>query len=236
AQIQDDQVYIISATRTPIGKFLGGLSSLSATDLGGIAVREAVRRAGVPGEQVDEVIMGNVLQAGVGQAPARQAAIKGGVPDTVPALTVNMVCGSGLRAVMLASDQIRSGQAQLVVAGGMESMSNAPFLLPQARTGLRLGNGKLVDAMVNDGLWCSFENWHMGSAAEHIAREFKISRQAQDEYAVGSQRKAVAAIDAGKFKDEIVAVEIPQRKGDPIKVDTDEGPRRDTSMEALAKL
>lgn len=236
AQIQDDQVYIISATRTPIGKFLGGLSSLSATDLGGIAVREAVRRAGVPGEQVDEVMMGNVLQAGVGQAPARQAAIKGGVPDTVPALTVNMVCGSGLRAVMLASDQIRSGQAQLLVAGGMESMSNAPFLLPQARTGLRLGNGKLIDAMVNDGLWCSFENWHMGSAAEHIAREFKISRQAQDEYSVGSQRKAVAAIDAGKFKDEIVAVEIPQRRGDPIKVDTDEGPRRDTSMEALAKL
>jgi acetyl-CoA C-acetyltransferase len=236
AQIQDDQVYIISATRTPIGKFLGGLSSLSATDLGGIAVREAVRRAGVPGEQVDEVMMGNVLQAGVGQAPARQAAIKGGVPDTEPALTVNMVCGSGLRAVMLASDQIRSGQAQLLVAGGMESMSNAPFLLPQARTGLRLGNGKLIDAMVNDGLWCSFENWHMGSAAEHIAREFKISRQAQDEYSVGSQRKAVAAIDAGKFKDEIVTVEIPQRKGDPLKVDTDEGPRRDSTMEALAKL
>ena len=236
AQIQDDQVYIISATRTPIGKFLGGLSSLSATDLGGIAVREAVRRAGVPGEQVDEVMMGNVLQAGVGQAPARQAAIKGGVPDTVPALTVNMVCGSGLRAVMLASDQIRSGQAQLLVAGGMESMSNAPFLLPQARTGLRLGNGKLIDAMVNDGLWCSFENWHRGSAAEHIAREFKISRQAQDEYSVGSQRKAVAAIDAGKFKDEIVTVEIPQRKGDPLKVDTDEGPRRDSTMEALAKL
>lgn len=236
AQIQDDQVYIISATRTPIGKFLGGLSTLSATDLGGIAVREAVRRAGVPGEQVDEVLMGNVLQAGVGQAPARQAAIKGGVPDSVPAMTVNMVCGSGLRAVMLASDQIRSGQAELLVAGGMESMSNAPFLLPQARTGLRLGNGKLIDAMVHDGLWCSFENWHMGSAAEHIAREYKISRQAQDEFAVGSQRKAVAAMEAGKFKDEIVAVEIPQRKGDPIKVDTDEGPRPDSTMEALAKL
>ncbi|MCA9728394.1 MAG: acetyl-CoA C-acetyltransferase, partial [Candidatus Eisenbacteria bacterium] len=236
AQIQDDQVYIISATRTPVGKFLGGLSSLSATDLGGIAVKEAVRRAGVPGEQVDEVLMGNVLQAGVGQAPARQAAIKGGLPDATPAMTVNMVCGSGLRAVMIAASEIRAGEAKLIVAGGMESMSNAPFLLPQARTGLRLGNGKIIDAMVHDGLWCSFQDWHMGSAAEHIAREFKVSRQAQDEFAMGSQQKAVAAMDAGKFKGEIVAVEIPQRKGDPLKMDTDEGPRRDTTLEALAGL
>jgi acetyl-CoA C-acetyltransferase len=151
-------------------------------------------------------------------------------------MTVNMVCGSGLRAVMLGASEIRAGEAQLVVAGGMESMSNAPFLLPQARTGLRLGNGKLIDSMVHDGLWCSFEDWHMGSAAEHIAREFKISRQAQDEFAAGSQQKAVAAIEAGKFKDEIIAVEIPQRKGDSIKVDTDEGPRRDTTMEGLAAL
>lgn len=229
-------VVILSAVRTPIGKFMGGLASFGATDLGGLVVKEAVARAGVPGDQVDEVFMGNVLQAGVGQAPARQAALKGGLPDKTPAMTVNMVCGSGLRSVMIGSSEIRAGEADLLVTGGMESMSNAPFLLPEARSGYRLGNGKLVDEMVHDGLWCSFKNWHMGNAAEHIARKFGVSRQAQDEYALGSQQKAVAAIKGGKFKAEITTVSVPQRKGDPLVVDTDEGPRADTSLEALAKL
>lgn len=236
AQIQDREAYIVSAARTPVGKFLGGLASLTAPELGAIAIREAVRRAKVPVEQIDEVLMGNVLQAGVGQAPARQAALKGGIPDKTPAMTVNMVCGSGLRAVMVASSEIRSGAGDLIVAGGMESMSNAPFLLPQARTGYRLGNGKIIDSMVHDGLWCPFQDWHMGSAAEHIAREFKVSRAAQDEFALESHQKALAAIDAGKFRAEIVPVEIAQRKGDPIRIDTDESPRRDTSLESLAAL
>lgn len=236
AAINDNDVYILSAVRTPVGKFLGGLSSLSATDLGGKVVAEAVRRAGVSGEDVSEVFMGNVLQAGVGQAPARQATLKGGLPDVTPAMTINMVCGSGLRAVMLGASEIQAGQSDVVVAGGMESMSNAPFLLPQARRGYRLGNGDIIDSMVHDGLWCSFENWHMGSAAEHIAEEFKISREAQDEFALGSQEKAVAAIDAGRFKDEILSIEVPQRRKDPIVVDTDEGPRRGSTLEALAGL
>ena len=236
ATIQDNDVYIVSAVRTPIGKFLGSLAGFSATDLGGFAVKAALERAKVPGKEVDEVFMGNVLQAGVGQAPARQAAIKGGVPDDVPAMTVNMVCGSGLRAVMLAASEITAGQSELLVAGGMESMSNSPFLLPQARTGLRLGNGQVIDSMVHDGLWCAFENWHMGSAAEHIAREFKITRQMQDEYAAESQNKAVAAIEGGKFKKEIAPVQIPQRKGDPIMFDTDESPRKGTTVESLAGL
>lgn len=232
----DRDVVILSATRTPTGKFLGGLSSFKATDLGGMVIKEAVSRAGIPADQVDEVFMGNVLQAGVGQAPARQAAIKGGIPDDKAAMTVNMVCGSGLRSVMLGASEIRAGEAELIVAGGMESMSNAPFLLPQARTGYRLGNGKLVDCMVNDGLWCAFQDWHMGSAAELIARKYEVSREAQDEYAVGSHAKAIAAIDAGKFKGEILPVEVPQRKGDPVLVDTDEGPRRGTTIEGLSKL
>jgi acetyl-CoA C-acetyltransferase len=230
------EAYIISAVRTPVGKFQGGLSSLSATDLGGLVVREAVRRAGIPAESVEEVLMGNVLQAGEGQAPARQAALKGGLAETVAAVTVNMVCGSGLRAVMDAASDIAAGQGDIFVAGGMESMTNAPYLLPQARSGYRLGNGQLVDSMVNDGLWCSFKNWHMGSAAELIARKFNVSREAQDEFAVNSHRKAVAAIDGGKFKPEILAVKIPQKKGDPLVVDTDESPRRDTTLESLSKL
>lgn len=236
AEIQDRDVYIVSAVRTPIGKFLGGLAGFSATELGGIAVRAALARSGAPTSAVDEVFMGNVLQAGVGQAPARQAAIKGGIPDEVPAMTVNMVCGSGLRAVMLAASEIRAGESQLVVAGGMESMSNAPFLIPQARTGLRLGNGQIVDSMVHDGLWCAFENWHMGSAAEHLGREFRITREMQDVYAAESQTKAVAAMEGGKFAKEIVPVEIPQRKGDPIVVAQDEGPRKGTTAEGLAAL
>ncbi len=236
AGMSDREVVILAGVRTPVGKFQGGLSSFTAPALGGIVVREVLLRAGVSPDKVDEVILGNVLQAGVGQAPARQAAIKGGVPADVPALTVNMVCGSGLRAVMLAASEIRSGEADLIVAGGMESMTNAPYLLPQARAGLRLGNSQLIDAMVNDGLWCPFKNWHMGSAAEHIARKFNISREAQDEYALGSQMKAVKAIAEGKFTAEIVPVVIPQKKGDPIVVATDEGPRAETTMEALAKL
>jgi acetyl-CoA C-acetyltransferase len=236
AQLQDRGAYLVGAVRVPVGRFQGGLASFSATDLGGFAVREALRRSGAPAESVDEVIMGNVLQAGVGQAPARQAALKGGIPDTVPALTVNMVCGSGLRAVMLAASEIAAGQADVVIAGGMESMSNAPYLVPQARTGYRLGHGQLVDEMVHDGLWCAFKNWHMGSAAEFIARKFSITREQQDEFAVESHRRAIAAIDAGQFKAEILPVLVPQKRGDPVIVDLDESPRRDTTGASLAKL
>ncbi len=232
----DSDVYLLSAARTPIGRFQGGLASFGATDLGGLVVAEALRRAGVAGADVDEVMMGHVLQAGAGQAPARQAALKGGVPDTVPALTVNMVCGSGLRAVMLAASEIQAGQAEVVVAGGMESMTNAPYLLPQARGGYRLGHGQLVDSMVHDGLWCAFKNWHMGSAAEVIARRFEVTREAQDAFAVESHAKAVAAMDGGKFRDEILPVSVAQKKGDPLVISADESPRRDSSVESLAKL
>ncbi|MFB3908414.1 MAG: acetyl-CoA C-acetyltransferase [Candidatus Eisenbacteria bacterium] len=230
------EVVLLSAVRTAIGKFQGGLAPLAATDLGGIVVREAVLRAGVDPGHVDEVLMGHVLQGGTGQAPARQAALKGGLPDTVAAATINKVCGSGLKAVMLAASEIKAGDADVIVAGGMESMSNAPYFLPGVRNGLRLGDGQVKDLMVHDGLWCSFKDWHMGSAAELIARKFGITRGAQDEFALASHQKAVAAIDAGKFRAEIVPVSIPQKKGDPIVVDTDEGPRRDSSIEALAKL
>lgn len=236
AEIRDRDAYIMSAARSAIGRFQGGLGGFSATDLGGLAVREALRRADVPPEDVDEVLMGHVLQAGAGQAPARQAAIKGGVPPEVPAMTVNMVCGSGLRAVMLAASEIAAGQADLIVAGGMESMSNAPYLLPQARAGYRMGHGQLVDVMVHDGLWCSFRNWHMGSAAEFIARKYNVTREDQDAYAADSHRKAIAAIDGGQFRPEIFPVEVPQKKGDPLVIDTDESPRRDTSIETLARL
>jgi acetyl-CoA C-acetyltransferase len=229
-------VFIVSATRTALGKFLGGLSTLSAPELGAITIKEALNRAGVAADKVDEVIMGNVLQGGVGQAPARQAAIKAGVPDSVPSFTVNKVCGSGLKAVMLATQAIKCGDAQVIVAGGMESMSKAPYYLPQARTGYRMGHGQLIDGMIYDGLWCSFGNYHMGVAAEIIADKFKVTRQEQDEYAVGSHNKAVAAIKGGKFKQEIVPVQVPQRKGDPIVIDTDESPREGSTVEALSKL
>ncbi len=230
------EVVILSGVRTPIGKFQGGLAPLSATDLGGLVVREAIRRAGIKPELVDEVLMGHVLQGGTGQAPARQAALKGGLPDTVGATTINKVCGSGLKAVMIASSEIKAGEADLVVAGGMESMSNAPYILPGARNGYRMGNGEIKDLMVHDGLWCSFKNWHMGVAAEVIAEKFSVSRASQDEYAYGSHRKAIAAIEGGKFREEILPVPIPQKKGDPLLVDTDESPRRDTTVETLAKL
>ncbi len=226
---------IVSAARTPVGRFLGGLSPLTATQLGAIAIREAVRRAGVDAGAVDEVIMGIVIQGGAGQAPARQAAIHGGVPDTVPALTVNKVCGSGLKAVMLAAQAIKAGDAQCIVAGGMESMSNAPHYLYGLRTGVKYGDHKLVDGLQLDGLWCSFGDNVMGSYAEYTASKAKISRAEQDEFALHSHRKAVAAIEAGKFTAEIVPVEVPGRKG-PTVVDTDEGPRADTSLDALGKL
>jgi len=231
-----NEAVIISAARTPVGKFLGSLKGFSATELGAIVVRESVKRAGVKPEDVDEVIMGCVIQAGLGQNPARQAALNGGIPSTVAAVTVNKVCGSGLKAVMMAAQGVQLGDSEMVVAGGMESMSNAPYLLPKAREGYRMGNGQLVDSMINDGLWCSFENYHMGCTGEVVAEEYSIGRSQQDEFAVSSHRKAAAAIKAGKFKDEIVAVEIPQKKGPPIVFDTDETVREDTSVEALGKL
>ena len=226
---------IISAARTPIGRFLGGLSPLSAPELGAAAIRAAVQRAGIDPAEVEEVIMGNVIQGGVGQAPARQAAIKGGVPATVSAVTVNKVCGSGLKAVMLAAQAIKAGDRQVVVAGGQESMSNAPYYLYGMRNGVKAGDQTLVDGMIKDGLWCSFCDVHMGRHAEYTAKKASVSREMQDEFALASHRKAVAAIESGRFKDEIVPVQIPGKKG-PTTVDTDEGPRKDTSIEALAKL
>ncbi|HEY7357491.1 MAG TPA: acetyl-CoA C-acetyltransferase [Ktedonobacterales bacterium] len=226
---------IVSAARTPIGKFLGALSSLSATELGAIAIREAVRRAGVPIDQIEEAIMGNVVSAGVGQAPARQAALHAGLPDDLPAVTINKVCGSGLKAVMLAAQAIRAGDADVLVAGGMESMSNAPYLLPGARTGYRLNDQKVVDAVVHDGLWCAFEDIHMGSEAEIIADKFCVSRQEQDAFALESHKRAAAATEARRFKEEMVAVEVAQKKG-TITIDRDESIRSDTSLEALAAL
>src|ERR1700752_510831 len=231
-----NEAVIISAARTPVGKFLGSLKGFKATELGAIVVRESVKRAGIKPEDVDEVIMGCVIQAGLGQNPARQAALNGGLPSTVAAVTVNKVCGSGLKAVMMAAQGVQLGDSEMVVAGGMESMSNAPYLLPKAREGSRLGNGELVDSMINDGLWCAFENYHMGCTGEVVADEYKIGRAEQDEFATNSHRKAAAAITAGKFKDEIVAVEIPQRKGAAVVFDADETVREDTSVEGLGKL
>src|SRR4029453_9234328 len=227
---------IISAARTPVGKFLGSLKGFKATELGAIVVGESVRRAGVAKEDVDEVIMGCVIQAGLGQNPARQAALRGGLLPAVSAVTVNKVCGSGLKAVMLAAQGIQLGDTDVVVAGGMESFSNGPYRVPKGGEGYRLGNGVLVDAMINDGLWDAFNDYHMGCTGEVVSEKFAVSRVQQDEYALNSHRKAAAAIKAGKFKDEIVAVEIPQRKGPPIVFDTDETVREDTSLEALGKL
>ena len=234
--MSDRDAYIVSACRTAIGEFLGGLASLPAPELGAVAIREAVSRAGLQPGDVEEVLMGNVVQAGVGQAPARQAAIKAGIPNTVGATTINKVCGSGLKAVMLASQAIKAGDVDIIVAGGMESMSNAPYYLPKARTGYRLGNGELVDGVVLDGLWDSFNNFHMGSAAELIARKFKVTREDQDRFSVESHQKAVRAQKEGKFKEEIVPVLVPQRKGEPKCFCVDERPRADSTMESLAKL
>ena len=227
---------IISACRTPVGRFLGTLKTFQATELGALVVREATRRADLRPDEIDEVIMGNVLSAGLGQNPARQAALKGGLPVTVPALTVNKVCGSGLKAVALAAQAIRAGDHEVVIAGGMESMSNAPYLVSGAREGLRLGDGELVDSMIRDGLWDVYEDFHMGCCGEAVAEKYGITRQAQDEYALGSHRKALAAIDAGKFRSEILQVPVPQKKGPPASFDMDEGPRRDSSIEALSRL
>ena len=230
------EAVIISAVRTPVGKFLGALKSFKATDLGAIVVREAVKRAGVGAAAVDEVIMGCVIQAGLGQNPARQAALRGGLPDTVSAVTVNKVCGSGLKAVMMAAQGVQLGDTEIVVAGGMESMSNAPYLLPKAREGYRLGHGTIVDSAINDGLWCAFDDQHMGCTGEVVSERFHVSRLEQDEYSLNSHRKAAAAIKSGRFKEEIVSVEIPQKKGAPVVFDTDEPVREDTSLESLGKL
>ncbi len=230
------QAVIIGAARTAIGKFQGALKPFSAPELGAFAVRAAIERAGIEAAQIDEVIMGCVLQAGLGQNPARQAALKAGLPDKVAALTVNKVCGSGLKAVMLAAQSIMLGDAHIVVAGGMESMTNAPYLLPKAREGYRLGNGAIVDAMIHDGLWCAFDNWHMGETGEVVAEKYQITREQQDTYAFNSHLKALTAIKSGTFKAEICSVEIPQRKGPPLIFDTDEGPREDTTLASLAKL
>ena len=226
---------IVGATRTPTGKFLGNLAGFTAPQLGAIAIREAVRRSGIAPDAIDEVIMGNVVTAGIGQAPARQAAIQAGLPDDLPAFTVNKVCGSGLKAVMLAAQAIKAGDAQAFVAGGMESMSNAPYLLTKARTGYRMGDGTLVDSVVQDGLWCAFECIHMGNEAEIIAEKFSVTREEQDRFALQSQQRAAAATAAGRFKEEIVPIEVQQKKGVMV-VDTDEPIRNDTSLEALAKL
>ncbi len=234
--MSDRDAFIVSACRTAIGEFQGSLVGMSAPQLGALVIREAVKRAGVDAGEIDEVLMGNVVQAGVGQAPARQAMIHAGVPDTVPAMTVNKVCGSGLKAVMLAAQAIRAGDADIVVAGGMESMSNAPYFLPKARAGYRMGHGVLVDGMIHDGLWDSFNDFHMGSAAELIAKKFNATREDQDRFSMESHRKAAQAQTEGAFKDEIVPVIIPQKKGDPKCFCMDERVRPDTTMESLAKL
>jgi acetyl-CoA C-acetyltransferase len=230
------EAVIISAVRTPVGKLLGALKSFKATDLGAIVVREAVKRAGAAAADVDEVIMGCVIQAGLGQNPARQAALRGGLPDTVSAVTVNKVCGSGLKAIMMAAQGVQLGDTDIVVAGGMESMSNAPYLLPKAREGYRLGNGTLVDTVINDGLWCAFDDQHMGCTGEVVSERFHVSREEQDQYALNSHRKAAAAIKSGRFREEIVPIEILQKKGPAVIFDTDEPVREDTSIESLGKL
>ncbi|MFC3150181.1 acetyl-CoA C-acetyltransferase [Litoribrevibacter euphylliae] len=229
-------VVIVSAVRTAIGSFGGGLSSLSAVKLGETVISAALEKAGVAGDQVDEVIMGQVLTAGCGQNPARQSSINAGLPNTTPALTINKVCGSGLKAVHMAIQAIRCGDADVVVAGGQESMSQAPHVLPNSRNGQRMGNWNMVDTMINDGLWDAFNDYHMGITAENLAEKYEISREAQDEFAAASQQKACAAMEAGKFVDEIVPVTIPQRKGDPIVVDKDECPRAGTTAEKLAGM
>jgi acetyl-CoA C-acetyltransferase len=233
-----EEAVIVSAVRTPTGKFLGGLKDLSATQLGAMVVREAVCRARIDPPIVEECIMGNVVSAGVGQAPARQAALRGGLSDHVAALTINKVCGSGLKAVMLAAQGIATGDIEVAVAGGMESMSNAPYLLPGARDGLRMGHAQMLDSMIQDGLWCSFEQCHMGTAGEVVAAEYGIGRSEQDEYALNSHRKAAEAIVAGRFKAEILPIEIPPRRtgASPVRVDTDESVRGDTSIDALGTL
>src|SRR6476469_5908973 len=233
-----EEVVIISGCRTPVGKFQGSLSDLTAPQLGAIVVREAVKRAGVDPAQIDECIMGNVVSAGLGQNPARQAAIYGGLPPEVGAMTINKVCGSGLKAVGLAAQAIQTGNSSIVVAGGMESMTNAPYLLPNARKGYRLGNGQLVDSMVHDGLWDIYNDYHMGITGENVAEKYGITREEQDEFALNSHRKALAAIKECRFKSQIVPVELPAKKRgeSPVIFAKDEGPREDTTIEVLRSL
>jgi len=230
------EAVILSAVRVPTGKFLGSLKGFTAPELGAMVVKEAVRRADVDPARVDEVILGNVVSAGLGQAPARQAAIHAGLPPAVAALTINKVCGSGLKAVMLAAQGIATGDSDVVVAGGMESMSNCPYLAPKAREGLRLGDGQLLDSMIHDGLWDAYEDYHMGCTGEVVAEKYGVTRQEQDAFALESHRRAIAAIQAGKFRAEILPVPIPQKKGEPALFEADESPRADTSIEALARL
>jgi len=234
--VSQPEAVILSAVRVPTGKFLGALKGFTAPRLGALVVREVVARSGLEPAQVDEVIMGNVVSAGLGQAPARQAALHAGLPPEVGALTLNKVCGSGLKAVMLAAQAIVVGDAEVVVAGGMESMSNCPYLIQKAREGLRLGHGELLDSMIHDGLWDAFEDYHMGQTGELVARKYGVTREEQDHYALESHQKAVAAQQAGRFKDEMLAVSIPQRKGEAVTFDQDESPRADTSLEALGRL
>ncbi len=231
-----EDVVVVSASRTAIGNFGGSLSSVKATTLGATVIKDVLKKANVQPDLVDEVIMGNVLQAGLGQNTARQAAIEAGLPEHVPALTVNKVCGSGLKAVHLAAQAILLGDAEIIVAGGMENMSQAPYVMMGAREGYRMGNKTIVDTMINDGLWCAFNDYHMGITAENIVERYELTREEQDAFAAESQRRAQAAIDAGKFKDEIVPVEVPQRRGEPVIFDTDEYVRGDTTQEKLAKL
>lgn len=227
---------ILSAARSPVGKFQGALSPFSAAQLGSLAIREALKRAGIPDETVDEVIMGTVLQAGQGQNPARQAALGAKLPTSVPAVTINKVCGSSLKAAMIAAQAVKAGDADFIVAGGMESMTNAPYLLLKARDGIRLGHGQVTDSVIHDGLWDKYNDYHMGNTAELVSQEWKVSREQSDEYAANSHRKAGAAIKEGRFKGEIFPVEIPQRKGNPVAFDTDEGVRADTTAEGISKM
>ena len=231
-----EEAFLVSAVRTPTGRFLGALKDFKATELGAIVVKESVARAGVEPEEIQEVILGNVISAGLGQNPARQAALGAGLPPAVGALTINKVCGSGLKAVMLARQAIAAGEAHVIVAGGMESMSNGPYLAPRVREGLRLGHGQLLDASIHDGLWDVYHDFHMGMTGERVSEKYGVSRLEMDEYALSSHQKAARAIREGKFKDEIVPVSVPQRKGEPRQFDTDEPVREDTSLEALAKL
>jgi acetyl-CoA C-acetyltransferase len=235
-EVEMEAPVILSAVRTPIGRFQGGLASFSAVELGAKAVAEAVRRAGLEGKQIDEVIMGNVVQAGLGQNPARQAALKGGCDARVAAMTVNKVCGSGLKTVALASQGVQLGESEIVVAGGMESMSNCPYLLPNARTGYRIGDQKVVDSMINDGLWDAYENFHMGMTGELVAEKYGITREEQDKFAFESHLKAVRARKSCFFEAQILPMEVPQKKGEPLVIKYDESPREDITLEALAKL
>jgi len=231
-----DSAVILSGVRTPIGRFQGGLAGFSATELGGKVVAEAVRRAGLQAKQIDEVILGNVVQAGLGQNPARQAALKGGCDPRVAAMTINKVCGSGLKAIALAAQAVQLGESEIVVAGGMESMSNCPYLLPNARTGYRIGDQKVVDSMICDGLWDAYENFHMGMTGELVAEKYGITREEQDKFALESHQKAIRARKSCFFGSQILPIEVPQKKGEPVVIKYDESPREDTTLEALAKL